>query len=151
MVFVKGEIFNENEDSFKFLKGKMYLHSSGEGIYQDDLKKYLWAAFGDRPQNVNNINYFNSILWAENGKRIIDFFGYHGLKNNWKGNPDVYSWVIDKKENYRWHNSGISITCGEGIILLGEEEKFRRTTKNLEEYMSKTLDLNGVNKLLKFS
>ena len=33
MVFVKGEIFNENEDSFKFLKGKMYLHSSGDGIY----------------------------------------------------------------------------------------------------------------------
>lgn len=121
--------------TYKDVKGKIYLHKSGEGFYQENLKKYIWAALGTAPKKVNRLDYFNSILWAENGKRIIDFFGYYGTKGDWNANPEIHSWVIYKgiwtREN--------PITCGEGIILLGEEEKLRRRTKNIEEYLSHTI------------
>jgi len=142
MSFTNAKIYNSIAK-----KGKAYTHNSGQRFFNSDdlISHYLALSFDNAPLETENLDYFISILWsASNEEHLIDFFGYSDIKNNWKGNPDISSWVL---KNRVWRKDN-NITCGEGIILLGKEEEFRRKTKNIEEYMKTTLDLEKLNKLL---
>jgi hypothetical protein len=140
MVFTKARI------NSKF-NGKIYTHGSGEMIYptEEYISNYLLNSIKNAPFKVKGLDYFISILWGDSrNNEMMDFFGYTDVKKAWKGNPDIFSWVI---KNGVWRKDN-NITCGDGMILLGKEEEFRRKTKNIEEYMKSTLDLNNLNKLL---
>jgi hypothetical protein len=140
MVFIDKETFSE-------IRGKAYFHKSVEQILPEDgsMTYYLLKDFEKISSKSKDYNYFISILWGDShNNKLVDIFVYSGIKDNWKNNPEVSSWVI-KKGIWRTKNP---LTCGEGLILLGEEEKFRRKTKNIEEYLSMTLNINKLNKLL---
>ncbi len=106
-------------------------------------------------------DYVIGIIWARKRgtikkeqklEKIIDWFGWKGLDtstkaDNWPGNPDIYSFVtIDSLIKLDDKNTGTSeISCGDGAITLGEEERYRRTTKNLDEFASKPPEIIGLN------
>jgi len=137
-----------NSKILKNLNGKLYMHKSGERVYstQKYMTECITNAFDNSPvPSTNFYDYFISILWSDSeNNEMMDFFGFEGLKKNWKANPDVQSWVI---KNGVWMHDN-PFTCGEGIILLGKEEELRRKTKNIEEYIKSTVDLDSINKIL---
>jgi hypothetical protein len=106
-------------------------------------------------------DYVIGIIWArKRGKikkeqkleKMIDWFGWRGLDtsikaDNWVGNPDIYSLItINSFIKLDDKNMEISeISCGDGAIILGEEERYRRTTKNLNEFASKPPEVRGLN------
>ncbi len=134
--------------NYKENKGKFYLHKSGEEIHLqhkifDDFLEYGIKA----PEEARKGDYFISILWGDSDKnKLVDMFVYSDLKENWESNPDVSSWFI---KNGVWTKEN-PLTCGEGIILLGEEEKLRRKTKCLDIYLQMNVDLKKLNKSLEF-
>ena len=82
-----------------------------------------------------NPRYGIIILWANpsTGIKTIDAFIYGGL-NNWQGNPEIAHRVFTDGKPVTNSTSNL-ITCGDGIMLLGIEEEFRRKTRDIEEYM----------------
>jgi hypothetical protein len=67
--------------------------------------------------------------WAEGRRRMLDIFSYSGI-TDWPGNPDVEAFVM--QDGVLVPNR--PITCGDTLIILGAEEKYRRTTKHIYEY-----------------
>ena len=141
MTFIRAKTFDS------LFKGKIYTHHSGDNVYPEGhLVDYLSTSIKNAPQETKQGDYFISLLWSdEKRNELMDIFVYSDIKNNWKGNPGISSWVVT---NGIWKNKN-PITCGEGIILLGREEEYRRTTRNISQYLKHTLDLNILNNILK--
>lgn len=120
----------------------MYDHSSGRSVFlkENDSWKYL----SQQKLDFEGMDYFMAISWGEDGQKIVDVFGYSGLKEKWKSNPEVSGWVI--------RNGIISktreITCGEGLIVLGQEERHRRQTRNLKQYLALPPDVRVINGII---
>ena len=74
------------------------------------------------------------ILWGDYGIPIVEVFAYNGIqRNKWPGNPEVFYFQFRSRqlvENSR------SLTCGDGLMILGREEEFRRHKKTLKEYIN---------------
>ena len=81
--------------------------------------------------DYHRLEYALAAMWADGNQRIIDFFGFGDLRGNWKGNPEVNSWDFRNGVFTRG-----AITCGDALIMLGAEERYRRTTPNLQSYMN---------------
>ncbi len=93
----------------------------------------------------NPASWFVGILWQDqqhNGK-TIDFFQFLNY-TGWSGNPNVSSYVVRNGLCV----PGASVTCTEGLLLLGMEEQLRRGTKSLDEYCRTPLDLWKVNEII---
>jgi len=88
------------------------------------------------------VSWLVGILWQDltGNEKIVDFFHFSDY-SGWPGNPDVSNYVVRNGV----YVPGTSITCTEGLLLLGMEEQLRRGTKSLEEYCKTPLDLNQVN------
>jgi hypothetical protein len=138
MTFVDSLTSNE-------LRGKLYIHNSEQYSFHNKRGAifYLKQCIEGNKDRLKNVDYFISLLWS-NKKRdqLMDFFVYSDLQKDWGGNPDVAVWQVI---NGMWRKDE-NITCGEGLILLGEEEKLRRNTNNLAEYLEKTVDLKTLNR-----
>ena len=124
---------------------KAYLHNSGlaeafpvkEGDYVElEAKGHLVETIDKL--DVSKYFWILAAIWGKGGAKMMDLFGYHGIKE-WPGNPCIDSFAtangilvprettsLDEKE----------ITCGDGSIVIGREEQYRRTTKDLADYMS---------------
>lgn len=107
----------------------------------------------------DKFDYLIAIAWGNNGEKIIDFIGYWGLRKegfikNWPTNPEIYTWItkngviVSDKEN---PFPGVkNIFCGDGAIILGEEEKYRRACKNEWEYSKNPPKINGLELAIDF-
>jgi len=138
MPFVENRLFN-----YPSLRPpvRVYQHESGKELFcpegQIDRSTYILESLKDWRRKIDNnlrdvkLDYFIGILWASQGKPILDLFGYGGISRG-DQNPEVYSWVITDGE---W-GRGNPITCGDGLILLGMEEEGRRQAGSLDEYIS---------------
>jgi hypothetical protein len=88
---------------------------------------------------TNNFDFAYAILWAEANLKIVDFFGLNlGDINTlkWPGNPELVVWgFVDGK-----FDSGIRGTCEDGILVIAKETMFRRSTLNLNSFVSR---ING--------
>ena len=83
------------------------------------------------------LSFFITGIWAnESGSKNIDVFGY-SFDKNWPGNPVIANWTI---EDGGWRKNFI-VECGDSTILRGEEEKYRRTTKSLQEYIENPIPI----------
>jgi hypothetical protein len=74
-----------------------------------------------------------SMLWGEDGIRTAEVFGYGDI-TEWPGNPTVYNWVF---RNGVHCPDQRQISCGDTLIVLGEEEKQRRHSKDFLDYITK--------------
>ena len=124
--------------------GRLYDHAGGSEVFSNGENSVSYTSRQESWLAEENLDYFIAISWGENGQKVLDIFGYLGLRDNWKANPEVQNWVVkdgilvQKKE----------ITCGESLVLLGREEEHRLKTEGLEEYLSKPLDINKINKII---
>jgi len=135
-------------------RGKLYKHSSAADIPKKDsirlISEFITNGSGRiSREELLNMDYFLSILWSDGKKPLFDFFGYSlDDKTNFKSNVGIRAFTI---------RDGIwampeELTCGEGIILLGEEEKLRRNCRDLTRYLDRMFyDINWVNRLLNFA
>jgi len=88
-----------------------------------------------RPE-IEQFDYLLAVMWGDKRTKVIDFFGYSDVQD-WPGNPDVSSWVL--RDGVFMHKKNLTrgdTTCGDSLIMLGEEERYRRTRANLSDYMS---------------
>ncbi len=73
--------------------------------------------------------------------RMMDVFGFHSIQafngQSWKQNPTIRSWVL--KNGIRVQDQNIA--CGIEAIVLGKEEELRLSTKNIDEYARKKIEL----------
>lgn len=88
-------------------------------------------------------SWFVGILWQDQGDKTVDFFQFSNY-SGWPGNPEVSSYVVRNGLCV----PGASISCTEGLLLLGMEEQLRRGTKSLDEYVNTPLDLWKVNETI---
>lgn len=104
-----------------------------------EAKEHLILSLGKNLELVEDADYMLAAIWGNENSKMIDVFKYTDVKD-WPGNPDVSAFVmqngvyIPRKE----------ITCGDTLIVLGIEEKYRRTTKSLKEYMKNPPGIEGL-------
>jgi hypothetical protein len=81
----------------------------------------------------------------------MDLVGYRDLKEKeWPGNPSVSTWIYkdgifvkaDKNEDDE------DELCGDATIIMGREEEFRRTTRNLAEFVTTAPKIPGLNLII---
>ena len=123
---------------------KVYVHSAGRELFPE--QSHL-SYFKDVAKKVpaERYNFLIGIVWGDvdRGQRVADIFGFRF--GEWRENPEVSSLVY---RDGRYVLDG-SITCGEGLIVLGEEMKLRRRCESLEEYMTKSVDLKELGLLVR--
>lgn len=140
-------------------QGRIYLHDYGHHIYGEDKIDSVCSQFKDGVDNDNmnhtlKFDYFLGIAWGnpENLEKMLDCFGFNFGKE-WPGNPDIMNWSIVNGVYVREKvlRAG-NMTCGDGLILLGKEEEYRRKCKDLEYFLAHPLPIKGMNgkDILKF-
>lgn len=145
---------------------RAYLHAKGVEAYapvaqklfdtgrdvEDKLeaaKEYLETAL--RPETIprkifqreesgaQKPSYILAFLWGnEEKERMMDCFGFYGVPvfPHWPGNPDVQAWVLCNGMYIPEQAFQREITCGDGLMILGQEEAYRRRCRSLEEYLN---------------
>jgi len=145
-------------------RGRLYVHTYGLGSFanidpdpkftgiSDETGSLVSKAFSYGEQLYKHacsiatekcFEFMMGIVWGEHGNRMVDFFAWSGLNplkkpGNWPGNPEIYSFVlrngvlVPEGEDFSIKQIG----CGDGIILVGEEEKYRRSCTNLDDFTS---------------
>lgn len=63
------------------------------------------------------------------------------LRNGWEGNPMYDSWTFENGVYVPREKGEI---CGTGLIVVGEEEGFRRTTSDLNQYLREWADIGNL-------
>ncbi|MEK6917638.1 MAG: hypothetical protein AABW51_01705 [Nanoarchaeota archaeon] len=120
-------VFNHNFDSvYKNIPNAV--RHFNDTIHKESLEEVRGRAF----------SLVNAIMWgSDEGDKMIDFFGIgpnYSLDGDWNSNPDVFSWVT--RNGLIVPGKNISeVTCGKGLIILGEEERYRRSTLE-DSYLS---------------
>lgn len=129
---------------------RAYFHSSMTEAYSNPnpdnksidalAKEHLILSLGMNLDLVDGADYILAAIWGDNSSKMIDIFKYSDI-NNWPGNPDMGAFVLrdgvyvpEKRE----------VTCGDTLIVLGQEEKYRRTTKDLTDYMEHPPEIEGL-------
>lgn len=118
---------------------RAYVHQAGLDLFGADdphaaAKQYLLESLAGNRGAFADQTYLLAAVWGDAARqeRVIDVFGFSDVHpDQWPGNPDVSGWVI---------RNGIivpstKLTCGDMTIVLGEEEKYRRNSRSLEEYL----------------
>ena len=118
---------------------RAYLHDGGIEAYGQEpiaaAEEFLIETMQrlDGSPALEGFPYSVCILWADGRDRIVDIVRYKHDMETWPGNPEMDPGV--SREDW-WSTAAGPKTCGDGIILLGEEEKMRRTTGSLDEYLA---------------
>jgi hypothetical protein len=89
---------------------------------------------------INGADYLLAAIWGDKGAKMIDLFRYSGL-GGWPGNPDFAGFVF---RNGVYMPEKRELTCGDTLIVLGQEERYRRTTKDLKEYVEHSPSIDGL-------
>ncbi len=117
---------------------RAYLHDGGIEAYGEEpiaaAEEHLMEALQslDGTPALTGYPWSVCILWADGEDRVVDVVRYQHDMKVWPGNPEADPGVV--RAGW-WIEKGPK-TCGDGIILLGEEEKMRRRTGSLDEYLS---------------
>lgn len=85
-------------------------------------------------------DYIIALFWGNNSDKIVDVFRYSDI-DEWPGNPNVESFIL-KNGIYQPDNHEIS--CGDGTIIIGKEEQYRRKTKDLEDFLKFPPNITGL-------
>ena len=121
---------------------RAYIHEAGfEEVYGGDVevaRKRLedvirLSDWKEREKQMNLQYILTTLIGGEEkyqGKPIVGFFGFFDIEN-WPGESKVKIFCYLKPDQ----REVILNVRGDTLIMLGEEEKYRRTTKSLDEYM----------------
>jgi len=131
--------------------GKAYLHTFGlsaaySNIYGDDptIKAgcYIRNILSEHHKRFEYLDFLLGVLWGDDGEKVMNLFGLEGMGRNWHREPVYLNWTFKEGERILIPE----MTRGDGIIMLGCEELFRKGTANIDEYIEKK-DLPLLNNL----
>lgn len=126
---------------------RAYIHQNTGRAFDDskveDLTAYLRWALQNTAHLTSAAKFSIAFLWGQEDRRMIDLFGYSDIEkpDGWGGNPEVTSYVL---ENGVYKPERKDITCGDGLIILGDEERHRRRTNSLTEYLESVPVIEGL-------
>ncbi|MEK6945425.1 MAG: hypothetical protein AABW63_01395 [Nanoarchaeota archaeon] len=137
---------------FRFEDGRAYIFNSNfETAYKSIFNAVNHLDETIHSKNIEEVQGYlfsltHAIMWGDdNGNKMIDFFGIGkncSLDGDWNSNPDIFSWVT--RDGLIVPRESISeVTCGKGFIILGEEERYRRSTSQ-ETYLSIPPKIEGL-------
>ena len=121
---------------------RAYFHGAG---FRDTFggklvaRNRLVATLYQRAGLFSGGDFLLATVWGDNGVPTIDLYEFKA-NTEWKKNPNYTLFVL---------KDGIFVpdrrdTCGDMIIMAGAEERYRRTTENLDEYMAKGPGIEGL-------
>ena len=115
--------------------GRFYLHNFGIQVWGSNVipsAKRDFLAVSDKIEE--DYLWVLGILWGDSGIRVSEIFAYRGIqKSDWPGNPEIDYFQFRGRQlvvNPR------SLTCGDGLIVLGREEGHRRHKHNLADFLN---------------
>jgi hypothetical protein len=74
-------------------------------------------------------------IWGNDGRKTIDVLALtHREGEGWQDNPEVSAYVLE--EGF-YQPARRDITCGDGLMIFGREEEYRRKTKDIKEYAAR--------------
>jgi hypothetical protein len=121
--------------------GRAYLHDEGIEAFGGRRSAAFRAGMileeslmkeSNFPRFLEEFDYLLAKIWgAKTGDKMLTFFGFKARKE-WKDDPSVCAWVL---RNGFYHMEERDLATGDMMIVLGQEEEYRRTTRNLEEYL----------------
>ena len=126
----------------KPIPGRLYVHSVGlELVFNDDINSAINYGINFLKDNrqvrkfLEEYKYAFGIVYGDaiTKEPALDIFGYRNIIV-WPGNPDFNAWTF---------RNGVYVTdsdlaCEDEIILLGYEAQYRRTKRNLNEYLNES-------------
>ncbi len=125
---------------------RAYIHEGGlvdaftSSQEETEVKTYLIDSLFKNSELLKNGIYLLAAIWGENGAKMIDLFKYSDIKS-WPGNPTVGAFVI---KNGLYIPEKRDITCGDTLVVLGSEERCRRKTRSLNEYIEESPKIEGL-------
>jgi hypothetical protein len=128
---------------------RAYLHNAGlDDAFKSrrnkpaefEADRHLLRTLTDNMVILNDASYLIAAIWGDSGARMIDLFRYAGI-NKWPGNPDVAAFVF---RNGVYVPKRREITCGDTLVVLGREEEYRRTTRDLNDYVEHPPTIDGL-------
>jgi hypothetical protein len=139
------------------IPGRMYVHATGiidafpyNRETTTSIEQALNHSLGvirtfSQSDESRNTNYVLTLVWGNNGEPIVDLLKISGLDikdrpENWPGNPDI---EIHIYKNGVYQPKAKSI-CGDGGIVLADEEFRRRRRKNLREFLENPPLIRGL-------
>ncbi len=130
---------------------RAYVHESGfQSAYDSNpttvgshLEKLLNGSLWYR---LDPFTFVLAELWGEDKDKMIDFFGVKCTDAHWPGNPIYSSWITKNGVLVPQSRSPskYEVTCGDGIILVGQEEAYRRTTRDLRDFANRPPTIPGL-------
>ena len=119
---------------------KVYVHRIGfENSFRGSLEsaeKYFKELISERRMMFYDFQYVLGTLFGKNAVPVADLFGF-GEAN---GLTDSRLYSEMRFKDWRFSPPGVDYkgeeTIGDTLIMLGEEEKFRRRVSNLEEFVN---------------
>lgn len=137
---------------------RVYVHRAGfpdvwgSDTYQGGLKKtsnyfvdtYLSDHLTRMKYSADKFNFLLGVMWGNETDKMMDLFGFK-YDRVWPGNPEVHGFVIKNGVQLKGNPVTNPLTCGDSLILLGEEEKHRRTCSDLTTYILELPDISFLN------
>ncbi len=127
---------------------RLYVHAAGSTLYGATLENAVSSADRHAQEVIAELaffagfDYFLGVLWGDQRReqRMFELWGFSDIRNWKESNPDVAYWQF-RNGIATPYIASTGLTCGDTLIMLGEEEKYRRTTPNLETYLRGSPDL----------
>ncbi|MEK6825700.1 MAG: hypothetical protein AABY00_02855 [Nanoarchaeota archaeon] len=125
------------------IPARAYLHSAGLEVFHPEPQQTAIEYFKQmleerhRKGRLETIDFVIGILWgntsSEPHEKMLDLFGYRiNSTDPWRtSNPEVHTWTICNGV----YVQSTEIACEDGMITLGKEAEYRRSTTSLEAYM----------------
>jgi len=115
--------------------GRFYLHNVGIEVFGSNpissARNELSSVLGKIDEDYL---WVIGILWGDSGIPIVEVFAYNGIqRSKWPGNPEVFYFQFRSRQLVE---DSRSLTCGDGLMILGREEEFRRHKRTLKEYIN---------------
>lgn len=136
--------------------GRVYIHSCGfSSVFESSIDKafdyfrkealpILQVAILTGEVSPADPVYFLATIWGDEKTyaRKLDAFVFGDIKN-WPGNPEFATGVIQENK-LSFNPPGRVVGCGDSLILLGAEEKLRRKTDGLADYLNSSVSVNDI-------
>lgn len=138
-----------------FPPAKFYVHQEGfSDVFkgeEDRVKQFLrdYKKSQRERTDMDPLDWMMGIVWGDAfGNSRIDSFGYKLSRRNWKSNPNVQAEAtlrVKEGEGFDLLETGFDslnpVSCGDGLLVLGTEERARRRTQDIKEYMARDVYL----------
>src|SRR3989344_4021912 len=117
---------------------RAYIHSSAAPAFsptahtnlEEQVRENLLLHLGKNFNLVKDFDFLITAAWGDNKDKMLDIFGYSGISFYVLRNG-----VLSQEKE---------ITCGDTLIVLGEEERYRRTTLDLTSYIENPPKIEGL-------